>query len=111
MAWSDVGLLMSWGEAIRLLGLLRGDTTSHFAASMSGWDFPIDRATLALLDLYDLHATARWVDGGKKGPAPKPHPGRPFKIDDRAKTRRGNAGSRTPEQVKAILSEFGHPPV
>lgn len=91
-----------------MLEILRKDTSSQFAAALEGWDYPIDRTTLAVLDQFDLTLAAN--SDPKKG-KPKPHPGRPFKMDDRTKTRRGNAGRRTPEQVKAILADYGHPPV
>jgi hypothetical protein len=91
---------MSWGEAIRALGVLRKDSTSQFAAAMEGWDYPIDRASLLLADLYDLqHITKADPKKGK----PKPHPGRPWKISDREVTRHGNAAGRSPDEVKALL--------
>lgn len=94
---------MPWGEAIRLTDLLRRDPSSWLAASIEGWDFPLDRATAAILDLFDLeHAKA----GGKR--PPKPHSGRPWQ--DKPTVQRGDAAGRTPDEIKAILREhFGQP--
>lgn len=93
---------MTWGEAIRLVQVLQRDPSSQIAAALQGWEFPFDRTTAALLDLYDLeHAKA-----SKKS---KPHPGRPFDLKGSAKTtRKGNAAGRTREQILSILARFGH---
>lgn len=99
---------MTFGEAKRLVKILRADTTSQLTASCEGWAFPTSREHLAILDLFDINVLSN--SDPKKG-KPKPHGGRPFKVDDRAKTRRGDAGTRTPEQVKVILAGFGHPPI
>ena len=99
---SDVPEAMPWGEAIRLTGLLRRDPSSWVAASLEGWEFPISREAVYLLDLFDLeHAKA-----SKKA---KPHEGRPWKRKGETR-RRGSAAGRTPAEVKAILrSQFGQP--
>lgn len=102
---------MSWGEALRLVRLLLNDPSSQFGAEMAGWRFPVDRSTLVLSDLYDFQTAVRWVDGGKKGPRPVPHPGRPMKVDDGSGIRRGNAAGRSRAEVVEILSRFGHVPV
>lgn len=100
-----IGESMTFGEALRLIKLLRADTTSQIAAACEGWDFPTTREHLAILDLFDINVLAN--SDPKKG-KPKPHSGRPMKIDDRMKSRRGNAAGRSPEQVRAILAEYGH---
>lgn len=96
---------MTWGEAIRALAVLRKDTTSQFAASVEGWEFPIDRGTLATLDVFDLTVMAN--SDRKKG-KPTPHSGRPYKMDDRERTKHGNAAGRTPSEV---LDRLGRAPV
>lgn len=96
---------MSWGEALRLVRLLRKDTSSQFAASAEGWDFPLDRGTLATLDVFDLTLQAN--SDPKKG-RPKPHPGRPFKAADRQRQRIGDAGGRTRAEIVEILRDLGH---
>lgn len=95
---SDVG----WGEALRLVRILRADPSSALAASFEGWDHPISREALILMDLFDLDMA---VNAGKK--KPKPHPGRPWKQKGDVQ-RYGNAGGRTREQVVAILNGMGH---
>ena len=87
---------MSVGEAIRLVRILQRDTSSQIAAALQGWEFPFDRTTAALLDLFDLeHAKA-----AKK---PKPHPGRPFALNDARRERHGNAAGRSRDEVLALL--------
>ena len=96
---------MPFGEAIRLLKILRRDTTSQFAASMEGWEFPADRSALYLLDLYDLTVAA---NSDRKQGKPKPHPGRPYKLEDRDRQKFGNTGGRSRAQVVEILNRLGH---
>lgn len=95
---------MSWGEAIRLLKLLRNDTSSQFATSCEGWTFPIERAALAVLDLYDL---LHFVNSDPKKGRPDPHDGRPWKIESpREVTRHGNAAGRSRDEVVEILGNM-----
>lgn len=89
----DVG----WDEAIRLIGVLRKDPESLTASSLEGWDYSISREALLLADLFDLQQAAAGVK------RPKPHPMRPWKQKGDVE-RRGNAGGRSPEQVKALLA-------
>lgn len=97
---------MPWTEAVMHARILRSDPSSAIAAALEGWDNPISREALVLMDLFDLdHAVA----AGKKKPAP--HPGRPFSMDASKKKRRGNTEGRSVAEVKAILAGFGHPPV
>lgn len=105
VGWCDVGVSMSWGEAIRLLGLLRKDTSSQFAASMEGWEFPASREMLATLDLYDLQ---HYSKADPKRGKPKPHPGRPFRTNDKKRQRIGDAGGRSRAEVIRILRGLGH---
>lgn len=92
----------TWGKSIRMVKILRADPSSALAAAIEGWDHPISREALILMDIFDLdHAI-----NSKK--TPKPHSGRPWKQDDERRERRGNAAGRTREQVVAILRRFGH---
>lgn len=100
-----VGDEWSWGRALRMVNILRADPSSALAAALEGWDHPITREALILMDLFDLeHA----VNAKKK---PKPHPGRPWSRDDEPATRqRGDAAGRSPEEMKALLrTHFGQP--
>ena len=91
---------MEWGEAIRLLGILRADPSSMTAASFEGWDYPITQETIVLADLFDLE---HLVNSNPKRPRPKPHSIRPFKVA--AMQKMGNVGDRTPQEVRAILED------
>ena len=93
----DVG----WGEAIRLVGILRADPSSALAAAMEGWDHPISREALILMDLFDLDMA---VNAGKK--KPKPYP-RPWKQKTNVQ-KHGNVGGRTRAEIVAILNGVGH---
>jgi len=90
------GRACSWGEARRLIEALAADPSSHLCASVNGWAHPLSREAALTADLFDLTALAH---SGKR--KPKPHPIRPWTA--RKKERYGNAGGRTPDQVKAIL--------
>lgn len=76
--------------------MLRADPTSATAAALEGWDHPISREALILMDLFDLEHR---VNSTRK---PKPHPMRPWK----AKTvqRMGRTGGRSRDQIDAILA-------
>lgn len=97
MAADTIGVEMPWDEAVRLGAILRADPSSMLAAALEGWDHPISREALVLMDLFDLEHTVN-----TKKP-PKPHPGRPWK-DQGKKQRMGNVGRRTPEQVRELLT-------
>lgn len=97
--------VMGWGEAVGHVRILRADPSSMLASAVEGWAFPISREALALYDIFDV--TVQVNSDPKKG-RPKPHSGRPYEIDGRDKTRRGNAAGRTREQVIAILNAHGH---
>lgn len=93
----DIG----WSEALDLVRILRADPGSMLAAAMEGWSYPMPREVAVLADLYDL----QYAKTGVKNRKPYP---RPFKMDDREITKRGNAGGRSREQVIEILREYGH---
>lgn len=92
---------MSWGEASRLIEQLAKDPSSAVAAALGGWDFPISRTTLAVLDLFDLFHQAN----SKR--TPKPHPGRPF---GRAKGKRRGTARPISEVRDRLQQRFGHAP-
>lgn len=64
---------MSWGEALRLTKILRADPSSMLAAVGEGWEYPVSRTDLILMDQYDLTYAAT---GAKNR---KPYR-RPFKV-------------------------------
>jgi hypothetical protein len=97
---SEVGSGMEWGEAYRLARVLRSDPSSQVAAALEGWDFPIERTTAALLDLFDLE----FAKGSKK---PKTHPGRPWKTDTNRR-RFGDRKGRSRDEIREVLNRYGH---
>jgi hypothetical protein len=81
------------------------DPSSHVAASISGWTEPMSREALVAMDMFDFTVLCRWIDGGKKGPAPKPYP-RPW--PKQSKKRVKPDASLTQEQIIAALRAAGH---
>lgn len=98
---AEVGDTMSWSEAVRLSYILRADPSSALAAALAGWDHPISREALILMDHYDLD---RGVAGDKRW---KGYP-RPWKTSDKTTQRHGNAAGRSRAEVAAILNAHGH---
>lgn len=91
---------MTWGEAVRLAGILSGDPSSQVAAAVLGWDYPLSREAFIGLDQFDL---AHWVASGKK---PKPHPLRPK--TKHASEKRGKKQVLSQERIIQVLREAGH---
>lgn len=96
---------MEWGEAVRLLGILRADPSSMTAASFEGWDYPISQETIVLADIFDLE---HLVNSDRRKSRPKPHSIRPFKVQTGDVERIGNPGDRTREEIVAYLNGLGH---
>lgn len=95
---------MGWGELLRQVTILRADPSSALAAALAGWDYPISREALAILDLYDLTMAAN--SDPKKRVAP--HTGRPFNTSSKRTRQVGKTNGRTREQVVEILNSLGH---
>lgn len=94
---------MTYGEAIGLVKQLAADTSSRTAASLAGWDRPVDAAALVLMDLYDLTHHVAWGQAGGKGQRPKPYP-RPWPDKTRTRTK----PEVTQAQVIEALRFAGH---
>lgn len=87
---------MDWGRAAGLFGILRADPSSAIAAALEGWDHPISREAMILMDQFDLnHAVAA---GGKKV---EPHSGRPWAR--RQAEGRVRPHGMTPSEARAML--------
>lgn len=93
---------MSYGEAWRLAMILLGDMSSQVAASVAGWDGPLDRIDATLRDLFDLQHMIG-AAGSKKKPKPYPRP-----WPDKQKTRTLPGAEVTRDQVIAALRFAGH---
>lgn len=88
---------MPWPEAVDLARVIHADPSSAVAAAALGWEYPLSREALILLDLFDLEHAAN------TSKRPKPHPMRP-KAQTKQSSRYGNTGGRSVGQVKAILA-------
>lgn len=97
---------MDWGEAIRLIRILRADPSSMLAAAIEGWEYPLPRTDAILMDQYDL---TRAAAGDKKWKGYT----RPFKQDDSQRQRHGDAAGRPAVEVVALLRPPGavDPPI
>lgn len=65
---------MSLAEALLLFRELMLDPTSHVFVAVNGWQYPAPLEALAVWNLFDLTHELAWLQGGKKGQKPKPHP-------------------------------------
>lgn len=101
----DVGDTIALSEMGRLVRILRSDPSSAIAAALEGWDFPISREALIFMDLFDVTVMAN--SDSKKG-KPKPHGGRPYKIERANVQKFGDRAGRTDAEVKEILNSLGH---
>lgn len=95
---------MTWGEATRLVEVITQDPASPLTAAVSGWDYPLSREAMALVDLFDLTVTAH---AGRRAKDIKPYP-RPWP-DPTVKSFGRPAPSMTPEDIHAALARFGKP--
>lgn len=100
----DVGQTISLSEVARLVTILQADPSSAIASKLAGWDYPISREALAILDLYDLTMRAN-ADPKKKV---EPHSGRPFDMSSKTTRKMGDTGGRTRAEVVEILNSLGH---
>jgi hypothetical protein len=91
---------MSIHEAARLAELLLRDSSSMISAAVQDWDHPISQEAVVLADLFDLTFAA---NSSPKGPRPKPHGIRPFKMEN-AGEHFGDTGGRTRDEVEALLA-------
>lgn len=99
------GSSMSWGEVLRLTERLCLDPASHVAAALSGWDAPVSREALVLMDTFDLTHQVAWSSAGGKGARPKKYP-RPW--PDSSRRRTGPDPSLSQDQIIEALRKAGH---
>jgi hypothetical protein len=97
MSLDSVGSSMSYGEAVRLSGVLAADPSSHLAASLAGWKAPRSFEWLVLADLFDAFCRANYE-------RPTAYP-RPFRDSD--ETHRGQT-DRPRAEVIDLLNRHGH---
>ena len=95
-----IGRRVEWGEAIRLVRILRGDPSSQFAAAVEGWDYPLDRNGWMLADLIDVQGQSKAGKKWKNYPRPN--------AAKKTGQRWGDTGGRTRAEVVSILNGLGH---
>lgn len=100
MPISAVGRSISWGEAYRLTQQLATDPASRVGAAINGWEFPVSREVLVLMDLFDLTHQIAWRQGGSKGARPKPYP-RPMRGKRKTRPRPTISQSAVMEALRA----------
>jgi hypothetical protein len=88
---------MSYGEAVRLVGIVSADPSSHLAAALNDWKGPRSPEWLLLADLFDTFARANYQ-------RPSPYP-RPYR--DRESTHRGKTDMPRADVI-ALLNRHGH---
>lgn len=87
---------MPWAEAIRLIGVLASDPSSHVCASINRWDAPRSREWFLLADLFDVTLASV----SKKTPKPYPRPTNAPKIF--------GIHNKSPEEFDRIMRSMGH---
>ena len=97
LPYSEVGRSMSYGEAVRLVGVLAADPSSHLAAALNDWLAPRSVEWLVLADLFDAFVRANYRKP-QAYPRPFPEPG----AVKRGKTNRPRA------EVIDLLNRHGH---
>lgn len=104
---SVMGDSMGWGEAARLVKILRADPSSMIAAALEGWKYPVSRGDLILMGMWEQDRQI--ASGGKDKTR---HPLLPFATDSKTRERKGNAAGRSRAEVIEILNAHRHnPPV
>lgn len=92
---------MPWDEAIRLIRILRSDTSSQLAAAVEDWEYPMSREAVIFADLYDLEYAKAGVRNRERYP-------RPFKQGAGRTQKWGDTGGRSRDQIVEILRAHGH---
>jgi hypothetical protein len=95
VSFNEVGVTVSWLEAMLLTNALSRDPSTRLCASIQGWKSPVSQLWILMAELYDL----TWRMKTKKG---KPYP-RPWKKKASEKV---GAISMSREQVIKILDRM-----
>ena len=95
----DVGGPVPYDEAAHLLKALRSDPSSWYHAAIGGWDYPITREGIVLMELWDLELRKGLSkkQRNKFKAFPRPWPAKKSKLGGNNKIRRSIA------DVKRIL--------
>lgn len=98
LSLDDIGVAVSWREAVLLTAVLMRDPESWVQSAYSGWKHPVSRDWIVAAHTYDLLAMVNSGKGKKPNPYPHPWP-------DRDKTRVGRTDMSF-EQVRAVLDRM-----
>ncbi len=91
-SFEQIGVTVSWLEAVYLVSVLMRDPSSWLCAARSEWEFPASREFMVLAHTYDL--TAR-INSKQR---PKPYP-TPWENANKTKI-----GSKKPQDRNTVLS-------
>lgn len=97
----EIGRSIGWGEAIRLVRILRSDPSTMLAASVEKWEYPLSRTDAILADMWDLS----YAKAGAKKRERYP---RPFKQKSGKSQAWGDTAGRSREEIVEILRAHGH---
>lgn len=100
MGAHEIGREIGWGEALRLIRIIRADPSSMLAAAVEDWEYPLSRTEAILADMWDLS----YAKAGAKKRERYP---RPFKTKDNMQ-RWGKTDGRSRDEIVAILRAHGH---
>lgn len=92
---------MGWGEALRLVRILRSDPSTMLAAAVEQWEYPLSRTDAILADMWDLS----YAKAGAKKRERYP---RPFKQKAGKSQKWGDTAGRSRDQIVEILRAHGH---
>lgn len=95
--FSEVGRTMPYGEAVRLVGVLAGDPSTHLSAALNDWSAPRSMEWLVLADLFDAFVKANYKHAQQ-------YP-RPFL--DRGAVKRGKTDLHRADVI-SLLNRHGH---
>lgn len=92
---------MGWGEALRLVRILRSDPSTMLAAAIEQWKYPLSREAAILADMWDLS----YAKAGAKKREQYP---RPFATKKGTSQTWGDTAGRSREEIVEILRAHGH---
>ena len=96
-SWDDVGITISWIEAIHLVRMLLRNPSSWLQAQKNGWKHPVDFNWMIQAQQLDAFIGVN-SKGGKGKPIPKPWP-------SQDSSRVGKA-TRTQSEIRARLERM-----
>lgn len=99
LSFEDIGVSVSWREAILLTSVLVRDPGSWVCAVWSDWDYPVSREWIVSSHVYDLLAAVN----SRKGRRPKPYPN-PFPSKSSKRIGKTLKSSREVKRLLALMN-------